>query len=533
MEGSLPVGIAARSVMTTATRRLNLDTALGHAAPDRLTLLAMSYLLVPAVLFLSTWLATWAALLAVPAALAALALAPGWRSPWPLGRAATSACLGLGLLWAVGATGTHHLLYSAADWQIRDAVLLDLTRELGPVAYTTGEQTWLLRAPLGYYMPAALLGHVLGFKVAQVALWAWTGLGLALTLALLASLSQALASPHQARRAFAVTAGLFVVFGGLDILPNIWLDGMAGAGPLASWGRGGDWWARLFQYSGHVTLLLWVPNHALPAWLAALLLLRHGHDPRFARAAALPLAAGAFWSPLSALGATVLTVVALLRGGLGGALQAAVAPANLLAVAVAVPICLYLLAGSATIPHRPLLWEHPEVWALGRWLFFLAVEVLCWAGLVMLLVRGRLLTASVAILCLLPGYIFGPGNEMTMRGGIAPLVVLAVAAAAGLLRPAAGRLQRICRAGLIVCAVLAALGSAMEASLIVTHTPWPASRTCSLPEAARQSVFTGSTDWSHYVVGWPEASLQAWLRTPRPRRMDPTALARCWPDGGV
>src|SRR4051812_47567227 len=109
------------------------------------------------------------------------------------------------------------------------------------------------------------------------------------------------------------------------------------------------------------------------------------------------------------------------------------------------------------------------------------------------------------MLCLLPLYVFGPGNEMTMRGGMAPIAVLAVSAAAGLLQPAASGLQRLGRAGLLACAVLGALGSVMEGSLVVTHAPWPASHECSLPEAARQSAFDHSTDWSHYVVRWPEA----------------------------
>ena len=79
-------------------------------------------------------------------------------------------------------------------------------------------------------------------------------------------------------------------FHGLDILPNLWLDWQAGTGALASWGRGGEWWARLFQYSGHVTGLLWAPTHALPAWLVALLLLRHWRTPGFAPFSAGPWA---------------------------------------------------------------------------------------------------------------------------------------------------------------------------------------------------------------------------------------------------
>ncbi|TCZ58604.1 hypothetical protein [Roseicella aquatilis] len=531
MEGSLSVRVAPRTATALETGRLDLDAALGHAAPDRLTILVLAYLLAPVLLFLGGWTAAWAGALLVPTALAALAAAPGWRGPWPLRPRAGLACLGFGLLWAVGATGTHHLLHAAADWQIRDAVLLDLAAGRGPVAYKVDGQAWLLRAPLGYYMPAALVGRLLGPAAAEAALWAWTGLGLALALALLACLARRIAPRRRPWIAVAVTAGLFTVFGGLDILPNVWLDWRAGAGPLASWGRGGDWWARLFQYSGHVTLLLWAPNHAMPAWLGALLLLRHGFHPRFARAAALPLVAGAFWSPLAAFGAAVLTLPAVLRGGLRPALRAALAPANLLSLLVALPVCLYLTAGSDRIPHGPLFWKEALAWALQQWLLLLAVEVLAWAGFAWLAVRGRLLAAAVAMLCLLPLYVFGPGNEMTMRGGMAPIAVLSVAAAAGLLAPAPGRWQRVGRAGLLACALLAALGSAMEASLVVAHPPWPASRDCSLPEAARQSVFDHDTDWSHYVVRWPDPVLEAWMAPPAPRPVHPDSLARCWPGG--
>jgi hypothetical protein len=282
-----------------------------------------------------------------------------------------------------------------------------------------------------------------------------------------------------------------------------------------------------------VTLLIWAPNHAMPAWLATLLLLRHGFQRQFMRAAALPLAAGAFWSPLAVVGTALLTLVALLRGSLAAAMREALAPANMLAAAFAVPLCLYLVAGSTGIPHYPLLWKHPEAWAAGQWLPFLLIEVLVWAGFALLLVRGRFLTAAIAILSLLPSYVFGPGNEMTMRGGMAPIVVLAVSAAAGLVAPAAGPMARIGRTGLVSCAILAAIGSLMEASLVATHPSWRASRSCSLPEATRQSVFTGSTNWSHYIAKWPDPLLQAWLAPPEPRPVETNALARCWPDGGV
>ena len=529
------VGGRAKAHRTPAPQpRLDLDAALGNAAPDGLTLAVTAYLLLPGLLFLAGWAQAWVGALTTAAGAGALLLSPGWRRPWPLGAWATLLCLALGLLWAAP-TGIHHLVYSTADWQVRDAVLRDLSAGPWPVAYDEGGggRHWLLRAPLGFFLPAGLVGRFAGFEAAQAALAAWAALGLGLVLALLATLARALA-PERPWRAFALVAGVFAGFHGLDILPNIWLDWVAGIGALGSWGRGGEWWARLFQYAGHVTALLWAPNHAVPAWLASLLVLRHWRSLPFARGAALPLAAGVFWSPIGVAGAAALAAAAFLRQGVGTALRASLAPANLLALCFTAPLCLYLVAGTAAVPHGWLVSTHPPLPGIGRWALFLLLEVLCWAGLAAVLVRGWLFGASVAMLCLLPAYVFGPGNEMTSRGGLAPLAVLAVAAAAALLAPALGRAQRLARAGLLACAALAAAGSATEFSLLLVKSPWPASELCSVPEAARQSVFRNTTDWSHYLTPWPDEALGAWMDKAERRPVPPADRSSpCWPRGGV
>ena len=506
-----------------APRRQDLSALLGDAAPDLLALAVAAYLSVPALIFAAGWFTPPLALGVGVAGVAALWLAP-WRARMPAPAHRLALCLVLGLLWAVLASGTHHGLHAAADWQVRDAVLRDLSLPPWPVAYALGEQEWLLRAPLGYYMPAALAGRAAGFGAAQVALYLWTALGLALLLMLLDAIARRIGRGR--RGAFVLLALVFVVFGGLDIIPNVILDSRAGAGAFASWGRGGEWWDRVFQYSGHVTLLVWAPNHALPAWLCSLLVLRHGRHPDFARGAATPIAGAMFWTPLGAVGAALLALVAMLRRPFGPVLRAWLAPANLLAAACSLPLMAFLTAGSAAISHGWLLARLDPAAGLARWALLLALEVLPWAlGIGLALRGGRLFRAALVLLVALPAYVFGPGNEMTMRTGIAPLAVLAVSATAALLAPGA---SRIARALLVATLLLGALGQAMEASLLVAHPPWRASRDCSLPEAAAQSAFAGTTDWSHYVVPWPERTLRHLLREPDARGLHPSVLARCW-----
>jgi hypothetical protein len=166
-----------------AALRPDLDSALGWAEPDRLALLVGAYLGFPGALFLATWALPWVGLPLAAAGLAALLLAPGWRSVWPLAPGMTALCLALGLAWALPA-GALHLFYATADWQVRDAVLRDLALHPWPLGYEHARDgaDYLLRAPLGYFLPAGLVGQFGGFRAAQWALWAWTGLGLGLVL---------------------------------------------------------------------------------------------------------------------------------------------------------------------------------------------------------------------------------------------------------------------------------------------------------------------------------------------------------------
>lgn len=161
--------------------------------------------------------------------------------------------------------------------------------------------------------------------------------------------------------------------------------------------------------------------------------------------------------------------------------------------------------------------------------------MLPWALPVALLRRGGVpFRAALVLLCLLSAPVFGPGNEMASRGGMAPLAVLAVMAGVALAVPAAGAGRQAAMAVLLLVATLAAAGAATEASLLLVHAPWPASRACPVPEAARQSVFHGSTDWSHYLAPWSDPALRPWLASPRPRALPlPAEAPRCWPRGSA
>jgi hypothetical protein len=199
-----------------------------------------------------------------------------------------------------------------------------------------------------------------------------------------------------------------------------------------------------------------------------------------------------------------------------------------LAAVLALPLALFLTAGAGEVTHGFLFERHPWAEALWRWPLFWLVEVGVWTALVALALRSRLLVVSVGLLALLPLYVFGDGNELAARGSQAALAVVAVAAGSALLLARPGWRRRLLLAGL----ALAALGQATEASLLL-RPAWPPSE-CSVPEAARQSVFRSTTDWSHYLAPWPEPRLAPWMRDTEARLVPLVGKDEpCWPRGGV
>lgn len=58
-------------------------------------------------------------------------------------------------------------------------MLVDLVGDPWPATYAIDGVATLLRAPIGYFLPAALVGKLWGLRAAELALLAWTVLGVA------------------------------------------------------------------------------------------------------------------------------------------------------------------------------------------------------------------------------------------------------------------------------------------------------------------------------------------------------------------
>jgi hypothetical protein len=382
---------------------------------DTLDWLAILYLALPVVIFFCGWLrGPFAGLgcLAIAALLLSLKYEHVTALPWRWFAIGSV----VGLVWA-SMGGAGHFFYANADWYTRDAVLRDLTVFSWPVAYgdPLGSE-YMLRAPLGYYLPVALLAKFVGLARADLLLFVWTVAGLALFICMTLRLF-----PSRAGK----TLWLIFLpwFGGADAVG--WL--LSGF-PLFHPGQHLQLWAYYFSYSCTSTLLFWAPNHGLVGWLAAALLLRHWHRPSAFWLFAFLFAVTPLWSPLVTIGVAPFA--------LGWFITALRDPAGrfprmdwrvVLCVVGSLTIFLmyapWLVAGSASLSKRSAF-EQDWVDALHR---LILLQVLEWGVLAVLIshsLRDVKYWAAIITLIALPFFNFGVNNDLVMRSSILALIVL-------------------------------------------------------------------------------------------------------------
>jgi hypothetical protein len=360
--------------------------------------------------------------------------------PWLAGISA------LALAWTA-ISGVGHFFYANSDWIIRDAVLHDLTNAGWPPSYTDHDGASLvLRAPVGYYLPSAVIGQLWGLQAANIAMYLWTALGFALFLASACRL-------FETNKQRATCVVLLLLFGGMDILGFTW---RAARPPVL--GETVEWWLQIIQYPSTSYLMAWVPNHALPAWLGIVLILRFWKLPTLARITPLLSAAIPLWSPLAAVGLFPFFLFAL---AWRRDFRILFSPHSCLPFLLpALAIAGYLGMDAGTILHGWLIRNFAST--SDFLLFYLGFCLLEFGILALILSRLTTLKTAVRIalvvLCLLPIYVYGPYNDMAMRSSIPALAVLALACVEPLTR-----LQRSAWQTALLCVLaIGMLGSLQE-----------------------------------------------------------------------
>jgi len=415
-------------------------------------------------------------------------------------------CLGIGVIVML-LGGEGRLFYANVDWQVRDAVLREMSINPWPFAYASGE---MLRAPLGMYLVPALAGKLWGPAGADFALLGQNSLLFGVVLAIGSTL-------FADRRRRLIALALFLAFSGLDILGQIKAGHGAGLTPTAhieGWGP--------TQFSSTLTLAFWVPQHAMAGWIGALaiLLWRVGRLPLGALLMLPPLLA--LWSPLAALGLLPFLLHAAWVDVRGKRITLADFALPSAACGIALPSLVYLSAAGDAVGVR-LYPIRPDVY-----LTFLTIEIIPYLLVARAGRHSRFGGATLAIatisLLVVPLIQIGWSIDFAMRASIPALAILALHLADGL-----GGEWAMSAARRTTLLFLLAIGSVTGFTEIARAVTFP------VADSTRCGF---ARSWDQTFSAWPKDSYLAPLsRVPeaiRPLRETtarPDPVGPCFPHG--
>jgi hypothetical protein len=403
------------------------------------------YLLVPCVLFSWSWLrpslsVLLTTLLSAGCAVQLTGIGATRRSqPQREDTGATLARTLIGfapLCIVVFITGAGGMGPQSWDWAKHNAILRDLIERAWPVVYATERDPVALVYYIAYYLPAAIVGKLAGWKAANLALFAWTLVGAALAYLWVVLFT----------RGAALTVGLVLaLFSGMDALGAIALQ----PGKFVELLNVFDLeipTARYWVYPSNVSLLAFVPHQALAGWLGAALLI----DAVYTKDAGFPfllaIGASALWSPLATIGLLPLAVYAAWRSGalsLPGFGRQLSLP-NMAGGLLAAVLLFYFLSRYGPYSLSSNFYPPPENMKIGAFYFmpaglppatfiarylefvvieFLLLTLLVWRSLPWGETRNLVLLAG-ALLLVLPLFHYGNFNDLAMRASIPALFIV-------------------------------------------------------------------------------------------------------------
>ena len=402
---------------------------------DRLFVVTFGYVLVPNVIFALGWLRPgWA--VPVVAAVVACAL-DVWRrsttaSP-ALSPRAWILVLAFAAFWAFAA-GIGELNFQTTDYLKHNVLFHDLVVERWPVVYRNpGPDGPILCYYIAYYLPASLLGKMLGLKHVAAFSLGWALLGIGLAFAWVFRFGQ----PRGA-----IVLGAFTLIDGFCWLPG--LPTLAQKLGLLGGAVDPEWWHtdRFVEHfwsfgASHTRLLfpsepgalVWAPQQTLGAWLATACVLRTLLEDHPARHVVVVNAAVLLWSPLVGVGLVPFTAAACLRRPRSGFSW----PNALGGAAVATPVGLYFQGHYPQQFFGLLMTGFSGVTDWLKYLLFLLLAVgVLWAPAWLIrrtygvpaLASWRILCLASLTLVIITPVFLGNYNDWVMRVSSPSLFVL-------------------------------------------------------------------------------------------------------------
>lgn len=479
---------------------------------DALSVAALAYLGLPVVIFFASWLRPMYAVLALAlTAAAGYSALPRQLVLWRVEPPDKSLAIVIlaGLAWAAMSGGSH-IVYANLDWLVRDAILGDLTFTDWPPSYDYRDGAhYLLRSAIGFFLPIAAAGKLLGPQWLEFLVYVWTALGAVLFLLLLPL-------PRASLSRLALALAVIVAFSGMDVLGMYLLHGHLPVFPLRI-----EWWCEfsfrtVFSYSSLSGQLIWAPNHALPIWIATAIFYRHWKHPDFTPYLCLLLPVLPLSTPFALPGlAPFLVFMFLDRWSRGVGLGRLPVPALTFGLLAGGLILRLQLLDVDAIPVRSALGTASSegggtVDFIRNYLVFILMEfaVLGLALFPALRHSKGILALAMGILALLPLLALGPSNDLLLRVSTPSLVLMAILCMRTLTD--GGSLSPWRKAFLIAALLIGAHTPFNELWRAATWRPWPADYTRTFLDTQNGGLPP------HYVGRLSDTILLNVLRPPSP-----------------
>jgi hypothetical protein len=381
--------------------------------------------------------------------------------------------------------GLNGYWYQTSDWDCRNAIYFDLIRYHWPVIYdqTGGALVYYI----GHWLPPAAVAKVVlwlsgsadtALVAGRLLLWIWTSVGLTIVMLLLFQLLNAMS-----RKQKICALMLLVLFSGMDLLGALFkgtfnlmmLPIVKPSGPHLEW-----WMNFRYQFSSNTTLLYWVFNQTIVAWIITLLFLKEDRPQNYLFYGVACL----FSAPFACVGLAVLMLVKAVTFCVnhvkewGTVARSVFSPQNLLSLVILVPVVFYLLASNA-VGGEAASYGGREGAAffskdyLNADLFlFLLLEV----GVYLFLLisdhyKNPLYYALWASFIVFPYFHIGKSLDFCMRATIPALFVLMVYVGRFILAHFRERgIKKACSVALLVCLVIGTATPAVEVFRGFYHT---------------------------------------------------------------
>jgi hypothetical protein len=308
------------------------------------------------------------------------------------------------LLSGIGGIGFQNIDYSK-----HNAVLRDLIELQWPVIYQTDSPSMLVYY-MAYYLPAAIVGKLTSFAVANAFQFIWSLIGMMILILLLFSLVKNFKTRYIL---------IFVMFSGMDIIGRIALGGEFPNGIEHI-----EHWSKVISYQSNITFLFWVPQHAISGWLFTVFILKLIDDKN--KYIPIILSLSIFWSPFIFLGLIPIVIYSVFKIGLKTVINL---PNALISSIIVLAIGLYYMLNDNSAMVEFIWNKHNMYNVWPRILIFYLLEFGLYGVVLFQKFKkedSALFYIAMGSLLLIPLIHLGMYGDFTMRASLPSLTVLVI-----------------------------------------------------------------------------------------------------------